>query len=480
MQSATLLLVLLRALGLAGYNGTIAAAWRSYSSPTAPRCRSQYPIRVAFVGHHHDLRSWISYEGGDGYLGSETYWSSSIHYALHTLNISVDFYPTQPILLMHGHTDPQTYRPTQHSLRSDMAVLQRAAATHHYHRLIMAGYAAERLRELVSTLEDRLLCRTRVFAWWDVGLHATRVEKGGVDNWMQFDKGTEVGGRVRRNETGARVSPQVDPRLVVTPHASPSGPELASVVPYFPHSRVTLPPSTNAARPRAGFILGKSCFVVNRHPHIIRALLEHGFELHSVARCPHLGGHWNTSTLSSSTDSPSSPHLNSSSASGGRNGSIITHGLMSPTGFAKALRGMSFLLGVGSISVSPSPLEALANGAAFLNPRNGSHSQHPPLAAVGAPYVYNYELGVPASVVDAAECAVRARFASYTPLAHMLETTLAAVCANLIDQDAPCACVEAKEAGDQSYPACRRAVVPTDELANLVASDDDNTEIAAD
>ena len=169
------------------------------------------------------------------------------------------------------------------------------------------------------------------------------------------------------------------------------------------------------------------------------------------------------------------------------------HGMMAPREFALLLRRMAFLVGVGAVAVSPSPLEALANGAAYLNPRNQSSSgrggtsassggasakayryQHPILAGVGAPYVYNYDVDQPESLVAAAERATRVRFASFVPQQHRLETAIASACANFIDHDAPCACMAARAVGDAAYPACRRAVPPS-ALATLITSTDDGS-----
>ena len=66
--------------------------------------------------------------------------------------------------------------------------------------------------------------------------------------------------------------------------------------------------------------------------------------------------------------------------------------------------------------------------------------QHRPLASLGPPYVYNFDIRNESSLVAAAEQAVRLRFASFVPWAHRLETAVAAVCANLMQHDALCVC----------------------------------------
>lgn len=438
-------------------------------SEQGTRCLAPGPVSVAFVGDKHDLRSWESYERGGGYLGSEAYWSSSMHYALRRLNISVDFWPTLP-----PRYDARVGSPKNNSLMADMEVLRKADRAKYYHRFILSGFPAARLPILTHFLEPSLLCRVRIASWWDVGLAASVGERDGVDSDHHSVAGEHKGSAARgvdgsqqgrqtfpRRSGGTHVGvtgpgrqpPLVDPRLMLTPHAN----DLASPIPYFPHSTVTLTPSLNATgRGRHGFLLGKNCPILGRHPHIIRSLLDAKFTLHSTASCHHL---W--------------PQ-------------VVHHGMMTPSDFAQLLRQMAFLVGVGAVAVSPSPLEALANGASYLNPRNrttGANAarwpggdtsfrhQHPILARLGAPYVYNYDIDDPRSLVAAAERATHYRFASFVPHAHRIETTLGAACANLVDHDAPCACQAARAAGDWTYPGCR--AVPPSALASLVWSDDE-------
>ena len=421
------------------------------TDPPPPRCLTPAPLAVAFVGHSHDLRTFESYQSGKGYLGSETYWSSSIHYVLRSLNVTVDVYPTRPLAY-----DARVGGPKNNSLMADLAELKRASLQRPYHRLVLAGYPAARFPLLTRLLEPSLLCRTRIAAWWDVGVASTVGERGGFDKDLSSEPA--VAGE---REASAAAHEPVDPRLVLTPHAN----DLGSPIPYFAHSTVTLPPSTDATgRGRNGFLLGKSCLLLNRNPHVIQSLLAAGFTLHSTASCAHL---WP---------------------------SVRYHGMMAPREFALLLRRMAFLVGVGAVAVSPSPLEALANGAAYLNPRNQTPSpgraggvassggapakayryQHPILAGVGAPYVYSYDVDQPESLVAAAERATRVRFASFVPQQHRLETAIASACANFIDHDAPCACMAARAMGDSAFPACRRAVPPS-ALAALVTSTDDGS-----
>ena len=57
-------------------------------------------------------------------------------------------------------------------------------------------------------------------------------------------------------------------------------------------------------------------------------------------------------------------------------GRRVQHGILTPPEFAKLMREMAFVIGAGAPPDGPSALEALANGAAFLNPIV-RYSRHP-------------------------------------------------------------------------------------------------------
>jgi hypothetical protein len=412
--------------------------WKPHS------CHAQGELAVAFVGNR-DFRSWESYQHGGGYLGSEAYWAAALHRMLQMLNVSVDFIHTPGL-----QWDSKAAGVAKRSLIIDANILRRAASKRRYHRLFLAGWAQERLEAMARSLDAELLCRTRIMAWWDVGVTGHE-EMLGFDNLQDLEaleRGCSPTCSHRYTSRGhnATDAPMIDPRLIMTPHAN----GISSHIPYFPHSLLTLPPSTEASRPRAGFVLGKNCGQLNRHPRLLTALLDAGFEMHSTAKCEHL---WPK---------------------------IIRHGMLPPSGFAMLLRNVSFLVGVGAVAVSPSPIEAMANGAAYLMPGNRTgtgrfHYQHPPLAGVGAPYVYNYDASDARQLIDAADRATRHRFASYVPAAFRLENALGSVCANLMDSDAPCECTKAQAAGDHAYPGCRTVNVHT--LPNIITSTDDGADL---
>jgi hypothetical protein len=122
--------------------------------------------------------------------------------------------------------------------------------------------------------------------------------------------------------------------------------------------------------------------------------------------------------------------------------------------YSKLLRTFAFIIGLGDPIISPTPIEGLHVGAAFLNPvgkegyyppnYNKAYGQHSALAHLGSPYVYNYPYGDGAAAVEAAEKAVALRFASYVPAPFHVESVVAQVCAAMSD-DAPCTCAHANK-----------------------------------
>ena len=196
----------------------------------------------------------------------------------------------------------------------------------------------------------------------------------------------------------------------------------------FPHSLVTLGESRsqiNKERARCGLILGKHCHLPL--PHFIKQLIDSGFELHtSCSEEIHLKG-------------------------------LTNHGRMSPTSFALLLRKMAFVVGLGHPLDSTTPLEALANGAAWLNSVSWhetdrenvkrSSSQHQGLKLLGMPYVYNVVLSNATSVLNAAESAVANRFHSFVPFWNRVESVSAQACANLLESDAMCDCAKSGSVG---------------------------------
>ena len=191
------------------------------------------------------------------------------------------------------------------------------------------------------------------------------------------------------------------------------------------HSTVSMRASRSNVgvwRNRSGLIYGKQCF--KSTPPFVELLIQSGFQLHMTCK--------------------------ESMPSG-----IINHGPLKPDEFIKLLRKMAFVIGLGHPLDSPTPLEAIVNGAAWLNPSTIPvyddtkvvkivHSQHQGLKALGMPYVYNVDLANSTSVLLAAERAFKNRFYGFVPFWNREESVAAQVCSNLIESDAICACARAK------------------------------------
>ena len=161
-----------------------------------------------------------------------------------------------------------------------------------------------------------------------------------------------------------------------------------------------------------------------------------------------------------------------------RKGNVVKHNKMLPPEFSQFLRKMAFVVGFGDPKVSPTPLEGLAAGAAFLNPilnrtdaahygyvggRTGVHavsSQHAAISMLGAPYVYNYDITDATALITAAERAVKYRFSSYVPSDFRIEGVASFVCAGLLESDAPCSCPIEQRKGD-TFLDCRGSMYST-------------------
>lgn len=120
-------------------------------------------------------------------------------------------------------------------------------------------------------------------------------------------------------------------------------------------------------------MLGKLCKYFDGSGHkIVKGLVDAGFELHTVSvGCPTL-----------------------------ENISLTVHGPMPPKDFSDFLQQFVFVVGLGDPILSPTPIEGLYAGVAFLNPVGSDgyplhyeSSQHVAIADLGAPYVFNYPHG---------------------------------------------------------------------------------------
>jgi len=193
---------------------------------------------------------------------------------------------------------------------------------------------------------------------------------------------------------------------------------------------------SSAGKPRTkqGFIIGRKAHLFDdRDKALMQTLLDNGFQLHSI--CTGLF------------------HC------GGLPAGVQIHSNLNPQTYAQFMKEMAFLIGFGDPIVSPSPLEGLAQGAAWINPIVGDNpdtnnnqedlvrwttghplrSQHRPLSLLGAPYVYNVRLDNTAEVLQAAEHAVRFRFDSYVPWEYRPSAMVSRAC-SIVEDDTVCLC----------------------------------------
>eukprot|EP00931_Biecheleriopsis_adriatica_P019425 TRINITY_DN13241_c0_g1_i2.p1 TRINITY_DN13241_c0_g1~~TRINITY_DN13241_c0_g1_i2.p1 ORF type:complete len:399 (-),score=48.86 TRINITY_DN13241_c0_g1_i2:116-1312(-) len=171
-----------------------------------------------------------------------------------------------------------------------------------------------------------------------------------------------------------------------------------------------------------GFFFPDNASAAHQIQSVISALVDDGFELHSTCQ---------------DCTFPSTVH---------------NIGHQSPENFAKLMQTFAFVLGVGDPTDSPTPLEGLAQGVAFLNPpkhftwsnptypTHRLERQHRALAHLGLPYVYNIDLMNISSVINAARSSVKHRFLSFVPWMYSREAVEARACSSLLEDVQPCAC----------------------------------------
>jgi Glycosyltransferase family 18 len=222
-----------------------------------------------------------------------------------------------------------------------------------------------------------------------------------------------------------------DARQMLVPYPE----QYNTFVGYFAHSLVhnQEQPPPPAPRLKQGLLMGKSAEYFSTSRKLIDALINDGFVLYSTCQAPNYCG---------------------------LPDDVIIPPAMGPREFANLLSKMAFLIGFGDPLVSPSPLEGLALGAAWLNPHRNEgpatesflqqkviswtfpsplDTQHNPIALLGPPYVYNIHLNNITDVLQAANNAFRYRFSSYVPADFRPQAMIARVC-TILDDDSICEC----------------------------------------
>lgn len=110
------------------------------------------------------------------------------------------------------------------------------------------------------------------------------------------------------------------------------------------------------------------------------------------------------------------------------------------------LRKVDIVIAFGEPTDSPTPIEAIANGAAFIQPifiKNGqARPMHEGLKRLGPPYVYNYDYThgnmtlITEEIIKYADLASANPFTPFIPADYRYDAVRSYVCSNIIEYDA--------------------------------------------
>jgi len=378
----------------------------SFLHPSNYQCvvssnHQHYNRRVLFV----QIATLSSYYTVDNhYKGGEYYMAACLDYALRENGWTVER-RTTAWLLRHYNGDWTT--STSSILdRYDLIVANGHEVWQRLGVIHVDNNSNNNTTATTAALPPHQLCKLRTLSWW----------------------GDAVG-------TTATTLTPMHHRQYWKPY--PTANFYNTFVGYFPHSLLLTEEHRHHHHRggRVGLLLGKTADALRHMGPVVQALLDAGLELHTTC-----GNCREDSILPAA---------------------VVRHGPLSPIDYVRLLRRCAFLLGAGRPYDSPSPLEGLANGVAFLNPlaittaiiNNNNNTtttfnlttgpplraaQHTPLALLGPPYVYNVRLDDAASVVAAAERAVAHRFDRYVPADFSPLAVVARVCSLLQELDAVC------------------------------------------
>lgn len=348
----------------------------------APRItRDKRKIFVTWADNWQFNTYWDYYQAGKGHLGGESYWLVSMEYVMQHF---LDFELVQSL-------DWVAVRALQEG------------RAHRYLRMDSLDLSAliRQRMDKVSSHTQRVTCKIREMEWWN----RPRQNQFYFDNNQhRFDSRQAIS---LFEEEG--------------PFATSKGERgRYSKIPFFVHSQITLlPPSeAEARRERRGFILHKGCEWMQEARNRILALLQAGFELHTIC-----------SDYTALNGIPSE-HVYS----------LVLHPRLQPLAYSKLLRSMAFVVGLDTPTDSPTPYEGLYNGAAYLNPMRGnvSWTQHRALVRVSPPHVYNYHPKNCTQLVQAAWSAHTHRFTSILLLEHTVGYVKDRVCQQLVESNEVC------------------------------------------
>jgi len=433
-----------------GKSGYTSRVQTDHSYTCAPWLKDR---KILFYG----VETWDQYYRPGSRGGGENYVMSSLAYALEQLGFEVDQMQESQVAKALGLSQPTL--PSAEELKQ-------------YHRIFANGI---NYHDHLAAYPD-IRCKIRLLHFWgnwpftdgqmweDVVVQnedGTTSKRGQFDAAKYYLDHTDI-----TTETLTTLPYQYDPRQILAPYPE----DYNTFLGYFVHSLVWQQeddednnhhPSSSLSqqqqhrpRPKQGLIVGRRNVFTDQAVAVMQALLDDGFALHSIC------------TARSHCGLPAEVQI---------------HSDLDPHKYAIFMKDMAFLIGFGHPIVSPSPLEGLAQGAAWLNPiesdnnyqddpkqheleeqgnaarpwiprwRTGTslHTQHQPLSLLGMPYVYNYHLDNIPEVLQAARDAVQYRFDSYVPWEYRPSAMVARACA-IVEDEAVCSCTHYLEAKKNS------------------------------
>jgi Glycosyltransferase family 18 len=405
---------------------------------TTPQQRKVALLDLTTMADYYNPRRHI-------YRGGEFYMAASLEYALRENGFVVEKISVRSLQQQQQQRDGGT--TTQGGF--DRVISK-------YHRIFANGYDPWIQLNITSHLftsssssssvptplptTPSQFCKLRSIHWWG----------NANEHWWNRNNNNNDASEMAQQQQMESAVP-FHPKQWLKPY--PTADYYDTFLGFFPHSLVVFVPPRTVRQQRhdmlpptatqtwvqssvsndtkVGLLFGKVAKSFRHARPIIDALLDDGFELHTTCQdCT-------TSTLPVQ---------------------VIRHDHVGPFDFIRILRQCTFLIGFGHPYDSPSPLEALANGVAFINPiavgalplnettfpyRTGPvqlrSTQHVPLSMLGAPYVYNVHLSNVTQVLAAANHAVRYRFASHVPPEYHPIAHIARVCA-ILEDDSLCQC----------------------------------------
>ena len=367
------------------------------------------------------FQTWSLFYQGQGYLGGEAYWAAGLAALLESLDFT--------IVRWTNTNNNNNNNDFEHNIQwgSD------AALEPHVYRII-SDNDGEYTKE--ALYNPHVMCKVRQMQWWfkDDPLqehcilspfqHPTQQPEPEPEQPQQQPSRRKFQGIFLPFLIHSQVLPLPARRI---PRTSTTTQSRQSHVPLQQQPNNQSMASSVPRYTKNVFLLSKRC---DFNGNIIRELSLLGLRIHATCFIR---------DKDSKTLSPDLYRL------------IYNHGKLTPWQFRKLMHQMDIVIGFGKPKASPTPFEAVANGAVFLNPLfPGKHnkSQNEGLRAlVGEPHVYHYHLShQPNETVHNLLQAVHAALEhppprpgqGYIPPHYSVCTLRKYVCQVLIEDNTPC------------------------------------------